>query len=271
MPWPLSQDYNEAIQTPAQCFLAPDLRRGVAVTNTQGMPVPCSGNFADVYAVVFGQRKWAVKCFTRQIPGLRERYIEISKFLKQVPLPFMVEFEFLEQGIRVRNEWYPIVKMNWVEGVPLNTYVHSQLDSPQTLDTLSRTWVRLAARLRKANLAHGDLQHGNVLLIPGTKAGTFRVRLVDYDGMCVPALDLLKSTEEGHSAYQHPQKVAGRQLWTGYRPLLAPRHLHGPAEFGHCRPPSVEPVRQRRQSAIHARRLREPASVTTVSAIGQAQ
>ena len=71
MPWPLSQDYNESIQTPAKCFTDPDLRRGEAVTNAMGMPVPCSGNFADVYALVSGQRKWAVKCFTRQIPGLK--------------------------------------------------------------------------------------------------------------------------------------------------------------------------------------------------------
>ena len=49
--WPLSQDYNEAIQSPASSFDDPDLRRGEAVANALGLPMPYSGNFADVYQV----------------------------------------------------------------------------------------------------------------------------------------------------------------------------------------------------------------------------
>ncbi|MBY0522811.1 MAG: RICIN domain-containing protein [Gemmataceae bacterium] len=207
MPWPLSQDYNEAIQTPAQCFSDLELQRGEAVTNELGLPMPCSGNFADVYAVQAGQQKWAVKCFTRQIQGLRERYAEISKYLHQVQLPFMVEFKFLDQGIRVRGQWYPILKMQWVEGLALNTFVRANVENPAILQSVCQIWVRMAARLREANLAHGDLQHGNVLLVQGAKAGTAGVKLVDYDGMCVPALEFLKATEVGHPAYQHPQRL----------------------------------------------------------------
>src|SRR5215475_9842657 len=101
MAWPLSQDYNEAIQSPASNFADPELRRGQAVTNALGIPMPCAGNFADVYQVRCsdGQR-WAVKCFTREVPGLRERYAEISRHLAQVKLPFTVDFTYLQQGIR---------------------------------------------------------------------------------------------------------------------------------------------------------------------------
>jgi regulation of enolase protein 1 (concanavalin A-like superfamily) len=206
MSWPLSQDYNEAIQTPAQCFADAELRQGQADTNELGLPAPRSGNFADVYAVVTGQRKWAVKCFTRQIPGLQERYQQISLHLAQVKLPFMVDFTFLERGIRVRGAWYPVLKMQWVEGLTLNQFVKGSLDKPRALELLCRLWVKLAARLREANIAHCDLQHGNVLLVPGGKTGTLSVKLVDYDGMCVPSLTLLKSIEVGHPAYQHPQR-----------------------------------------------------------------
>jgi hypothetical protein len=101
MPWPLSQDYNEAIQIPDSCFVDPELRAGEAATNALGMPAPCSGNFADVYQVNCPTtgRSWAVKCFTRQIPGLRERYQQISVYLKQVMPSFIVDFTFLDQGI----------------------------------------------------------------------------------------------------------------------------------------------------------------------------
>src|SRR5579864_7410206 len=167
MPWPMSQDYNEAIQNPAQCFADPELRQGEAETNELGLPAPRSGNFADVYAVVTGQRKWAVKCFTRQIPGLQERYQQISLHLAQHKPSFMVDFTFLEQGIRVRGDWYPILKMQWVEGATLNQFVKNNLSKPRLLDVLCQLWVKLSTRLRRVNIAHCDLQHGNVLMVPG--------------------------------------------------------------------------------------------------------
>ena len=83
MAWPMSQDYNEAIQNAAHCFADPDLQRGEVVTSELGLPIPCSGNFADVYAVVAGAHKWAIKCFTREIPGLKERYAAVSQYLQR--------------------------------------------------------------------------------------------------------------------------------------------------------------------------------------------
>src|SRR5436305_1416967 len=117
MSWPLSQDYNEAIQSPASSFNDPELKQGEATTNAIGLPMPRSGNFADVYEFncPATKRKWAIKCFTREVAGLRERYSAISDYLKQVNLPFMVEFEYQVQGIKVRGDWFPILKMHWVE------------------------------------------------------------------------------------------------------------------------------------------------------------
>jgi N-acetylneuraminic acid mutarotase len=152
-------------------------------------------------------RSWAVKCFTRQIPGLRERYQQISLYLAQVRLPFMVDFTFLEQVIRIQGAWYPILKMEWVEGLTLNQYVREHLHKPDKLAALAQIWVKLAHGLRQANIAHCDLQHGNVLLVRDRRAGSLTLKLVDYDGMCVPALTLLKSIELGHPAYQHPQRL----------------------------------------------------------------
>jgi WD40 repeat protein len=207
MAWPLSQDYNEAIQDPETGFADAELKQGHAATNALGIPMPRSGNFADVYEVTTPRGKWAVKCFTRQIPGLRERYREVSAYLKQAPLPFMVEFTYLEQGIRVRSDWYPVLKMNWVEGFNLNQFVKDNLAKPQLLGVLGQIWSKLAAKLTEAQMAHCDLQHGNVLLVPGSKTGSLAVKLVDYDGMCVPALTLLKSIEVGHPNFQHPQRA----------------------------------------------------------------
>ena len=187
----------------------PGPARGAPVLNALGMPLPRSGNFADVYEFNCPgtQAKWAIKCFTRHVAGQRERYSEISRYLQTTKLPFAVEFQYLEQGIRIRGEWYPILKMRWVEGLLLNEFVRDQLDKPAILQQLSQIWVRMGKRLREANLAHCDLQHGNVLLVTGSQKTSLAVKLIDYDGMFVPALAQKKSGEVGHPNYQHPQRL----------------------------------------------------------------
>jgi hypothetical protein len=207
MSWPLSQDYNEAIQSPATSFADPELRTGQVQVNALGLPLPRSGNFADVYQVQCPSATWAVKCFTRQVAGQRERYSEVSRHLQAARLPFTVDFQYLEQGIRIRKQWYPILKMRWVEGLLLNAFVRDALDKPALLNQLGQIWARMAKRLREAKVAHADLQHGNVLLVPGSSASSLAVKLIDYDGMWVPALAASKSGEVGHPNYQHPQRL----------------------------------------------------------------
>jgi N-acetylneuraminic acid mutarotase len=207
MSWPLSQDYNEAVQSPARNFSDPDLSQGKAVTNALGIPMPCSGNFADVYQVRCPDGScWAVKCFTRETPGLRERYQAITRHLVLAKLPFMVEFSYLDPGIRVAGKWYPVLKMQWVEGLTLNQFVAQNLDKPAALDALLQVWPRMAKALRAAQVGHCDLQHGNVLLVPGASANSLTLKLIDYDGMWVPGLAGTNSSEVGHASYQHPQR-----------------------------------------------------------------
>ena len=207
MPWPVSQDYNEAVQNPGTSFADDDLSQAAAVTNALGLPIPRSGNFADVYEFTRGDARWAVKCFTRPVQGLAERYDAISRGLHEARLPFSIEFKYLRQGVRVRGDWYPVLKMEWVEGFLLNQFVRDNLERPAVLDALCQIWVRMARRLRQAEVTHGDLQHGNVLLVPGSKATSLAVRLIDYDGLWVPELAGVPSGEVGHPSYQHPQRL----------------------------------------------------------------
>src|SRR5439155_15880605 len=67
-------------------------------------------------------------------------------------------------------------------------------------------WLRLSRDLVAARMAHGDLQHGNVILVPGKKAGSVAPRLIDYDGMFVPALAGSRANELGHPNFQHPRR-----------------------------------------------------------------
>lgn len=208
MPWPHPPDYNEAIQTPRLCCADAELQQGEPALNALGLPWPRSGNSADVYKIICpNDQTWAVKCFTREVRGLRERYLAVSEYLARRRLPFMVEVHYLEQGIRVHGHWYPIVKMRWVDGLQLNELAREYADKPLILERLAQMWVRLAQEMRNYKIVHGDLQHGNVLLVPEDKQGHVRLRLVDYDGVTVPALEKIPSGEVGHPNYQHPQRL----------------------------------------------------------------
>ena len=167
MAWPDLMDYYEAVQRLDVAMEDEELRGGKAVRGPMG-PLPWPGNFACVFKIdcPAAGNTYALKCFTRQVQGLQERYGSISAHLEQAKLPFTVDFRYLEHGILIGGQWYPVLKMRWVEGLTLNQFVERHLQRPQNLKMLLGLWIKLAARLREAGIAHADLQHGNVLLVP---------------------------------------------------------------------------------------------------------
>lgn len=203
MPWPTGQDYNEAIQSPSSAFSDSELRLASVESTPLGLPRPRSGAFATVYRLYDSHNSWAVKCFNREQKDNQERYAAISSCLNSAHLPYMVDFDFLKQGIRLRGTWYPIVKMEWVHGEPLNVYLERNLKNRSALIQLATNWVAMTQSLRSAGIAHGDLQHGNVLVIGS------QLKLVDYDGMYVPSLAGRISNETGQPNFQLPQRTAG--------------------------------------------------------------
>ena len=228
MSWPTAPDYNESIQSPHLNFNDPELKGGSVETTALGLPRPFSGGFASVYKVSCGHREWAVRCFLREFIDQQQRYEAISKHLSAAKLPYMVGFDFLSQGIKVRGKWYPILKMEWVKGELLHKYIKRNLHNPSALMCLANHWVAMLKALQAANIAHGDLQHGNVLITNGN------LRLIDYDGIYVPALAGQSSHEVGHRNYQHPQRtqfdfgptIDNFAAWVIYISLLALRkHL----------------------------------------------
>lgn len=205
--WPNPNEYVEAIQYPQQAFSDPDLRGSKVITNRLGLPRPISGNFATVFEVETDDRKWAVRCFLREVTNQRDRYAAITEHLKRHPLPFMVNFEYLPEGIRVRGKWFPVLKMDWTPGIRLDTYIEQNLNAPQKLRRLGERWIALSRSLRMAEIAHGDLQHGNILV-----TDDYAIKLIDYDGMIVPSVIGLTNNEIGHRHYQHPTRSDGKGI-----------------------------------------------------------
>ena len=205
MSWPTPQDYNEAIQSPALCFKDSDLVRGEIELTPMGIPKAITGAFASVYKVNTADGDWAVRCFLTDRPDQKTRYETISKYVLMDNLKYTVEFHYLEEGIKVRSQWYPILKMNWVYGQTLEHFLMDSYRDSEALSELRDEFSELAKGLDDVGMAHGDLQHGNMIL---DKNGS-GITLVDYDAMFVPDLLGKAALELGHPNYQHPDRAAG--------------------------------------------------------------
>lgn len=223
MSWPTPQDYNEAIQSPSLSFTDRELQSGHPELTALGLPRPIAGGFANVYKILSGGRQWAARCFLTDVPDQQQRYEAISKHLAAAHLAYTVPFTYLSPGIRVLGKPYPLIKMEWVQGESLSSFVGRTLSYPSTLLSVAKVWSKMVSEVRAANISHGDLQHGNVLVVGD------ELRLIDYDGMFVPALAGKRSNECGHRNYQHPARTEfdyGPELdnfsaWVVYFSLIA--------------------------------------------------
>ena len=202
MDWPTPQDYNEAIQAPAISFEDPDLRIGQAQTSELGFPRPITGAFASVYRIHSQNKDWAVRCFLRNVADQNIRYQTLSRYLPANGTPYTPGFQYMARGIRLGQNWYPILKMEWLDGKSLDQFVAEHISNPQTMRILAEKFRDLVLALNRNGLAHGDLQHGNILVVGN------QLKLVDYDGMFAPELSGLRSTELGQPNYQHPLRSA---------------------------------------------------------------
>ena len=204
--WPDLTEYHEAVQHPQKAFADPGLKAVALELDRFGMPKPATGGNAVVYKAtqpggfLSFKKTWAIRCFLRPISDHAERYEAISKHLGKAHLPYGVSFRFLKQGIHIRSDWFPIVKMQWANGDLLHNHIEKHLRQRVLLAALRAKWVTLVRQLEAAQVAHGDLQQGNILVRGGA------IHLVDYDGMWVPALRGRNATEIGHRAYQHPER-----------------------------------------------------------------
>lgn len=198
--WPTPQDYNEAVQNPRTCFADEELRNAKIATNAIGLPHAASGTFASVYKATAGTTSWAVRCFLNNRPEQKARYKHISDFVLFDNLDATVDFFYLDQGIKVKGKWYPCLKMTWVNGSTLDRYVDQTYTDTNKMTLLLKSFHQMVGELEGAGIAHGDLQHGNIIV---SDAG---LRLVDYDALFVPALAGFKNLEFGHPNYQHPKR-----------------------------------------------------------------
>jgi serine/threonine protein kinase len=203
-PWPDEKDYSHYVQNPRTRFVHAALTGATVFADPDGLPQQSgSGQFA----VVFRMRdnsggEFGLKCFLHHIEGRDGRYSVIHDALAQMGQTHdLVAFQYLPAAIRATGgQIVPAVVMEWVRGIRLDSFIDEHVADQRAMVSLSVQFRRAIVNLRRQGAAHGDLQHGNILI-----GSNGRIKLVDLDGMFVPQLSGERRFEAGHPSYQHPR------------------------------------------------------------------
>jgi hypothetical protein len=200
--FPGAGDYYKAVQAPTRAFTVPKLQQAEFVWDALG-PTLARGSSAVVFQAAVDGVPQALRCYIRNDASSRDRYSALGVYLGSHNLnPFVSGTIWLDSAIRVKGETWPVLQMGWIDGRTLNEYVDFLVagSNAAALATLAGRWREMIALLQNSEFAHGDLQHGNVMV---DQSG--QLRLVDFDGVWIPQLaGQAPPTEYGHANYQHP-------------------------------------------------------------------
>ena len=161
-----------------------------------------SGGFSRVYPIDVNGKTVALRCWVSDIGGRHKRYREVAAYLGRNQLPYFVDFDYITDGISVQGRTYPVVYMTWVDGLTLGEYIDANHTKRDKMVLLADEFLKMAQRLHTVNMAHGDLQDGNILVVE--ENNTIALKLIDYDTMFVPALTGWKNDSVFIPDYQHP-------------------------------------------------------------------
>ena len=207
MNYPLISEYIESIKQSEDNFN--ELTNLRPVYDEAGEIVMSSGNFAVVFKMKdeASGKLYAVKCFLREQEGRDIAYQQITDELEYVSSNYLCSIKYLQKELFVdstvsSDTEFPVLLMDWVEGVTLDKYVHQHISDKYALQLITYQFCRMAAWLMSQPFAHGDLKPDNILV---TVDGA--LVLVDYDGMYVPAMQGQKARELGSPDYRHPLRT----------------------------------------------------------------
>lgn len=207
MNYPLLSEYIEAIKAAEDNF--DELSYLRPVMNDDNMPVMSAGGFSVVFKMKCERdgKYYAVKCFTKDQKGRTDSYRLIADELEFVSSNYLTPIKYLEKELFVDTNQtseteFPILLMDWVDGIPMDKYIQKNINNQFALEMLAFRFSKLATWLLVQPFAHGDLKPDNILIKDDGS-----IVLVDYDGMYVPAMKGQKARELGSPNYRHPLRT----------------------------------------------------------------
>ena len=189
------------------CHKADELKGG-SVIKKGSRVVQYAGGYNNVFPFIDKDgKRVAVRCWCADIDQARERCQRIAEFLKKDTSHYFVNFKYVDKALLITGTLHPVVIMDWVDGLTLKNYVNEQKPSKAVFLDLAAKFLDMVKYLHSQNIAHGDLQHGNIMVRPDGS-----LVLIDYDSMYIDSLNGFTDVVKGLSGYQHPARDKNRLL-----------------------------------------------------------
>jgi hypothetical protein len=153
-----------------------------------------------VFKAEYNYTTYAIRFFLNDDAELFRRNHEIQEHLHPLNLSWKTPFNFLNE------EYYPVVKMDWVEGNSLGEYIDLIINTPGLLTQLQSNLVQLSRSLEEHQVAHGNLNLNHIRLV--AEGNNHTIKLIDYDSMFVPSLREKDSLTAGTSSFQQPMRLS---------------------------------------------------------------
>ncbi|RFZ90005.1 protein kinase family protein [Mucilaginibacter conchicola] len=201
--YPTLSDIVGAMQNPLQCFKSQELKGGTVLKKNNRI-LQYSGGYTTVFPFLTKkQKKVALRCWIADIGEAKHRSMAIANYLKQLQSPYFVDFIYVDQALLVQGKNYPVVLMDWIEAKTLKDFIEEHIKrTPELIKTLAEKFKEMVMYLHLQKIAHGDLQHGNLLVKPDCS-----LTLIDYDSMYISPLDGMPDSIKGLPGYQHPARL----------------------------------------------------------------
>lgn len=205
---PTIPSIRTSVENQGVLILDEHARNGIFRRDDRGRLLAYTGGFSVVFPYkTANNEKWAFRCWHSDVNNSKMRYEIISKAIKKAQLDFLCDFEYIEKGINVEGKVYPITRMKWINGITIKDYICQNRNSKYLLKELADKFLSMTRDLHRLSLAHGDLQHGNILV-----SNNKQLYLVDYDSFYCPQLKGEADNVTGLPDYQHPARINNKSV-----------------------------------------------------------
>lgn len=188
-----------------QFIFDPIIKNGKVETSMIGKPHTYTGGYTVVFPFKVQNEKFAFRCWHKDLGDLKEQYKITAEFISKANLPYFAETNYIDEGILVNGIKYPTTRMSWVEGDKLKDFIKNNKANKAVLLSFAQNFVEMCNTFHQQKIAHGDLQHGNILI-----ESSGQIKLIDYDSLYVPTLTNYQSQIAGLPQYQHPSRGSSK-------------------------------------------------------------
>lgn len=198
--YPSRTEIVTAFKNPQVCYKAKELVGGSIYYKNNNV-IQYAGGYTTVFPFrdITG-KKVAVRCWCADIGDAQKRSLAISDYLSKEQNNYFVNFNYVDKAILIQGKLQPVIVMDWVDGKPLKEYLTDNCNS-KTFLSIAEKFRQMVESFHNNNIAHGDLQHGNILV-----KSDGELVVVDYDSMYIDTLKGMSDVVKGLPGYQHPKR-----------------------------------------------------------------